>query len=109
MEFEEFKEKKLPGMIKEDDTILDYLNHLIKFLMGKDILTYYTPSDPTKVKEPLINRELSDKWSPPKTVAQKDRRKEESKTIAMKALAEGPEERAKRRKKDKKDLKVVKK
>ena len=65
----------------------------------RNILTYYTPSDPTKVKEPLINRELSDKWSPPKTVALKDRLKEESKAIAIKVLAEGPEERDKRRKK----------
>ena len=52
LEFEEFKDKKLPGMLKEDDTILDYLNHLIKFLKGRDILTYYTPFDPTKDKEP---------------------------------------------------------
>ena len=78
---------------------LDNLNHQVRFLKGKDILTYYTPCDPTN---PLLNRELLDKWLPPKTVAQKDRLKEESKTIAMKVLAEGSEERAKRRKKDKK-------
>ena len=101
-EFEEFKTQKLPGMLKEDDTILDYLNHLIKFLKGKDILTYYTPCDPSKDKEPLLNRELSDKWKPPKTVAQKDRLREESKTMAAKLLAEGPEEKYKRRKKEKK-------
>ena len=88
-EFEHFKTNKLPGMIKNDDTILDYLNYQIKFLKGKDILTYYTPCDPSKDKEPLLNRELSDKWQPPKTVAQKDRLKEESKTIAMKVLADG--------------------
>ena len=82
--FEEFKTKKLPGMLKEDDTILDYLNHLIKFLKGKDILTYYTPCDPRKNKGPLLNRELSDKWQPPETVAQKDRLREESKTMAEK-------------------------
>ena len=52
-------------MVQLDDTLLDYLNHQIKFLKGKDILTYYTPRDPTKVKEPLLNRELSDKWLPP--------------------------------------------
>ena len=92
-EFEEFKENKLPGMLKEDDTILDQLNHLIKFLKGKDILTYYTPCDPSKDKEPLLNRELSDKWQPPKTVAQMDQLKEESKTIAMKVLAERPDEK----------------
>ena len=90
-----------------DDTLLDYLNYQIKFLKGKDILTYYTPCDPSKDKEPLLNRELSDKWQPPKTVAQKDRLKEESKTIAMKVLAEGPDERNRRRKKEKKDIKVV--
>ena len=28
--FKEFKENKLPGMLKEDDTMLDYLNHRIK-------------------------------------------------------------------------------
>ena len=86
---------------------MDYLNYQIKFLNGKDILTYYTPCDPTKDKEPLLSKELSQKWLPTKTVAQKDRLEKESKIIAMKVLAEGPEERAKRRKKEKKDLKVV--
>ena len=60
LEFKEFKEKKLPGMLKEDDTILDYLNHLIKFLKGRDILTYYTPCDTTKDKEPWLSQPLVD-------------------------------------------------
>ena len=107
MEFEEFKEKKLPGMLKEDDTILDYLNHLIKFLKGKDILTYYTPCDPTKDKEPWLNRKLSDKWKPRKTVAHKERLREEREIMAAKLLAEGPGEKHKRKKKEKKDVKVV--
>ena len=86
-------------MMKKDDTLLEYLNHQVKFLKGTDILTYYTPCDTTKDKEPLLNRELSDKWLPPKTVAQKKRLEEESQIIAMKVLAEGPDERARRRKK----------
>ena len=40
-EFTEFKENKLPGLLKGDDTILDYLNHLIIFLKGRSILTWY--------------------------------------------------------------------
>ena len=100
--FLDFKNNELPQMMKLEDTLLDYLNYQVKFLKGKDILTYYTPCDPSKDKEPFLNRELSDKWQPPKTVAQKDRLKEESKTIAMKMLAKGPDERNRRRKKGKK-------
>ena len=37
--FIDFKNNKLPKMVKLDDTLLDYLNHQIKFLKGKDILT----------------------------------------------------------------------
>ena len=70
-EFLDFKTNELPGMMKMDDTLLDYLNYQIKFLKGKDILTYYTPCDTTKDKEPLLNRELSDKWLPPKQSAKR--------------------------------------
>ena len=91
--FLEFRTNKLPTLIKPNDTFLDYLNYQVNFLKGKDILTYFTPCDTTKDKEPLLNRELSDKWLPPKTVAQKNRLEEESKTIAMKVLAEKQEER----------------
>ena len=86
---------------------MDYLNYQVNFLKGKDILTYYTPCDPTKDKEPLLSKELSQKWLPAKTVAQKDQLEKESEIMAKKILAEGPEERAKRRKKEKKDLKIV--
>ena len=71
-DFENFKKYELPGMMKKDYTLPDYLNHQVKYLKGTDILTYYTPCDTTKDKEPLLNREPSDKWLPPKTVAQKE-------------------------------------
>ena len=89
-------------MVKPDDTLMDYLNYQVKFLKGKDILTYYTPCDPTKDKEPWLNRKLSEKWKPQKTVAQKDRLKEERTAMAAKILAEGPVEKQKRKKKEKK-------
>ena len=69
----DFKTNKLPTLIKPSDTFMDYLNYQIKFLKGKDILTYYTPCDPTKDKEPLLSRELSQKQLPSKTVPHKDR------------------------------------
>ena len=46
-EFKEFKTNKL----KRTDTLLDDLHLQIKYFKGVDILTYYTPSDPTKDKE----------------------------------------------------------
>ena len=60
-----------------------------------DILTYYTPSDPTKDKEPLLNSKLQKEWLPAKTVAQKQQLAKESEIMAKKKLLEGPEERAK--------------
>ena len=105
-EFTEFKTNKLQGIIKGTDTILDYYNHLIIFLKGRSVLTWYTPCDPTKDKEPWLNRKLTDKWKPEKTVAQKNRLKEERKKMAEKILGEGPVEREKRRRKEK-DIKVV--
>ena len=62
---------------------------------------------PNQRQRTLAKQRALTNWLPSKTVAQKDRLEEESKTIAMKVLAEGPEERAKRMKKDLKDLKVV--
>ena len=94
-EFTEFKKNKLPGLLKGTDTILDYFNHLIIFLKGRSILTWYTPCDPTKDKEPWLNKKLADKWKPRKTVAQKDRLKEEREAMAAKILAEGPVEKQK--------------
>ena len=105
-EFKEFKTNKLQGLLKGTDTILDYYNHLIIFLKGESVLTWYTPCDPTKDKEPWLNRKLTDKWKPTKTVAQKDRLKEERTIMATKILAEGPIEKEKRKKKEK-DVKVV--
>ena len=40
----------IPHLIKEGDTVIDELNQQIKFFKGIDILTYYIPTDPTKVK-----------------------------------------------------------
>ena len=45
-------------LLKPTDTILDDLNLQIKYFKGVDILTYYTPSDPTKDKEPKLNYKL---------------------------------------------------
>ena len=93
--FLEFLTNKLPTLIKPKDTLMDNLNYQIKFLKGRDILTYYTPCDPTKDKEPLLSYELSQKWLPAKTVAQKDQLVKESETMAKKKLDEGPEEKKK--------------
>ena len=93
--FVEFLTNKLPTLLKPTDTLMDNLNHQIKFLKGRDILTYYTPCDPTKDKEPLLSYELSQKWLPAKTVAQKDQLAKERKIMAKK------EERANKGKKKK--------
>ena len=57
-EFVKFQILKIPELRQEGDTILDYLNRKIKFIKGMDILTYYNPTDPSKEKEPLLNRKL---------------------------------------------------
>ena len=105
-EFIEFRENKLKEITKSKNTLLDYYNHLIIFLKGISVLTWYTPCEPNKDKEPWLDRKLTDKWKPEKTVAQKDRLKEERKKMAEKILGEGPVEREKRRRKEK-DIKVV--
>ena len=101
---------KYPGILQEiikgTDTLLDYYNHLIIFLKGRSVLTWYTPCEPNKDKEPWLDRKLTEKWKPEKTVAQKDRLKEERTKMAAKILAEGPVEKEKRRKKEK-DVKKV--
>ena len=53
----------IPGMDitnlrQEGDTLVDNLNKRFKSLKGRDILTYYIPTDPTKEKEPLLNKTL---------------------------------------------------
>ena len=64
-----------------------------------DILTHYTTCDPTKDKEPLLSYELSNKWLPVKTFAQKEQLVKEIKTMAKKGQNKG--------KKNKKDSKIV--
>ena len=67
-----------------------------------DILTYYTSSDPTKDKEPKLNYILQKEYLPTKTFAQKQQLAKESEIMARKKLLEGPEERAKTRKQERK-------
>ena len=69
----------LTTLKKTTDTLLDDLNLQIKYFKGSDIPTYYTPSDPTKDKEPLLNSRLQKEWLPAKTVAQKQQLAKESK------------------------------
>ena len=89
----------LPTLLEPTDTILDELNLQIKYFKGVDILTYYTPSDPTKDKEPKLNSRLQKKWLPEKTVAHKQQLEKESEIMARKRLLEGPSEREKTREK----------
>ena len=63
----------LPTLLEPNYTIQ------IKYFKGVDILTYYTPSDPTKDKEPLLNYKLQKKWLPAKTVAKSWQRKKSCK------------------------------
>ena len=95
----------MPTLLKPTDTILDDLNLQIKYFKGVDILTYYTPSDPNKDKEPKLNWRLQKEWLPAKTVAHKQQLAKESKIMARKKLLEGPEERAKTRKNERKTRK----
>ena len=89
----------LPTLLKPTDTLLDYLNLQIKYFKRVDILTYYTPSDPNKDKEPKLNWRLQKEWLPAKTFAHKQQLAKESEIMARKTILEGPEERAKTRKK----------
>ena len=89
----------LPTLKKPIDTLLDDLNLQIKYFKGVDILTYDTPSDPTKDKEPKLNYRLQKEWLPNKIVAQKQQLAKESEIMARKKLLESPEQPAKTRKK----------
>ena len=102
-----FINETLPLQIKSGDTVMDELNLHIKYFKGVDILTYYTPTDPTKDKEPILNKTLQNKWLPQRTVAQKIQLKKESEMRAKNKLKEGPVERERARKKEKKDQKIV--
>ena len=94
-----FITETLPLQIKSGDTVMDELNLHIKYFKGVDILTYYTPTDPTKDKEPILNKTLQNKWLPQRTVAQKIQLKKESEMRAKNKLKEGPVERERARKK----------
>ena len=69
-EYIEFRENKLKD-ISSKSTLLDYYNHLIIFLKGRSVLTWYTPCDPNKDREPWLDKKLTDMWKPEKTVAQR--------------------------------------
>ena len=86
----------LPTLIKEGDTLIDELNQQIKCLKGIDILSYYIPTDPTKVKEPLLNINLQRKWLLAKTVEQKQLQEKES---VKNFLKQSPIKRERARKK----------
>ena len=73
-----FLREILPTLMEPDYTLLDELNLQIKYFKGVDILTYYTPSNPTKDKEPKLNRGLQKKWLPEKTVAHKQQLEKEN-------------------------------
>ena len=60
-----------PTMMKQGDKYVDTLNRIIKYLKGRDILSYYIPENPDKEKEPILNRELQRKYSLPKSEAQR--------------------------------------
>ena len=93
----------VPTLMESGYTLLDELNLHIKYFKGVDILTYYTPSDPTKDKEPRLNKGLQKKWLFEKTITHK----KENEMKTRNRLMEGPSERAKARKRDKKDQKIV--
>ena len=65
------------------------------------MLTYYIPTDTTKVKEPLLNRNLQRKWLPAKTVEQNQLQEKESLARAKNKLKQSPIERERARKKSK--------
>ena len=56
----EYKElgKQEIKYITTKSTLLDYYNHLIILLRGESVLTWYTPCDPTKDKEPWLDTRL---------------------------------------------------
>ena len=98
----------LPLLMKPGDTLMDELNLHIKYFKGVDILTYYTPTDPTKDKEPILNKTLQNKWLPQRTVAQKIQLEKESEMRTKNKLKEGPVENERARKKEKKKKRTKK-
>ena len=96
--------------ITTKSTLLDYYNQLILLLRGESVLTWYTPCDKAKDKEPWLDTRLTDKWMPVKTSVQKKQLKKERQKFDIKILGEGPIEREKRRKQEKEEkiMRVVK-
>ena len=97
---------KTPTMMKPGDKYVDTLNRIIKYLKGKEILSYYIPENPDKEKEPLLNRELQRKYLLPKSEAQRQRNEQQSKSRAIKLLTMAPKTREKERKKERKESKI---
>ena len=93
----------LPLLMKPVYTLMDELNLHIKYFKGVDILTYYTPSDPTKDKEPKLNKTLQKKWQPQKTVAHKLQLEKESEMKAKNRLMQGPAEHERKEKNSESD------
>merc|ERR1711892_540001 len=79
-------------------TLLDWYNKVIMLLRGESVLTWYTPCDKSKDKEPWLDLRLTDKWLPKRTSVQKELLKDERQKGAIKILGEDPIEREKRRK-----------
>ena len=97
---QEYKELGLQHIkyITTKSTLLDYYNKIIILLRGESVLTWYTPCDKAKDKEPWLDTRLTDKWMPQKTPVQKKLLKEERQKSEIKILGEDPMEREKRRK-----------
>ena len=95
----------LPTLMEPGYTLLDKLNINIRYFKGVGILTYYTPSDPTKDKEPKLNKTLQKKWQPQKTVAHKLQLEKESEMKAKNRLMQDLAERERAQKGGKKETK----
>ena len=57
----EYMTEELLILMKEGDTLKDELNLHIKYFNGVDILKYYIPTNPTKDKDPRLNKTLQQK------------------------------------------------
>ena len=84
--------------ITTKSTLLEYYNKLTILLRGESVLTWYTPCDKAKDKEPWLDTRLTDKWMPKRTPVQTKLLKEERQKSEIKILGEDPMERGKRRK-----------
>ena len=89
-----------------EDRFVDALNRIIKYLKGKEILSYYIPENPTKEKEPILSRELQRKYLLPKSEAQRQQNKQQSESRAIKLLTMAPITRARVKKKERKGTKM---